>query len=93
MKKVLAVLLALSMLLCIGLAACKKAPEEPTQAPEEPTAEPVEEPTKAPEEATAEPAEKPTEKPAKKGCGSFAAGTLAVVCLAGAALAIVRKKH
>ena len=33
------------------------------------------------------------EKPAKKGCGSFAAGTLAVVCLAGAALAIVRKKH
>lgn len=70
-----------------------KAPEEPTQAPEEPTAEPVEEPTKAPEEATAEPAEKPTEKPAKKGCGSFAAGTLAVICLAGAALAIVRKKH
>ena len=70
-----------------------QAPEEPTQAPEEPTAEPVEEPTKAPEEATAEPAEKPTEKPAKKGCGSFATGTLAVVCLAGAALIIVRKKH
>ena len=35
MKKVLAVLLALTMLLCIGLAACKKAPEEPTQAPDE----------------------------------------------------------
>ncbi len=70
-----------------------KAPEEPTQAPEEPTAEPDEEPTKAPEEATSEPAEKPTEKPAKKGCGSFAAGTFAMVCLAGAALLIVRKKH
>ena len=36
MKKVLAVLLALSMILCIGLAACKKAPaEEPTTGPEE----------------------------------------------------------
>ncbi|MBO4362841.1 MAG: discoidin domain-containing protein [Clostridia bacterium] len=62
--------------------------EEPTEAAEQPTEAPAENPTDAPDAPVATPA---PEK--KKGCGSFAAGTFAMVCLAGAALLIVRKKH
>jgi len=53
MKKVLAVLLALSMILCIGLAACKKAPaEEPTKGTEEQQTE--EQPTEGGEQQPAD---------------------------------------
>ena len=69
--------------------------EDPTEGAEETDEQPTEaaeEPTNAPEEPNDAP--DPSAKPAgKKGCGSFAAGAFALVCAAGAAMLVLKKKQ
>ena len=92
MKKILALLLALVMVL--SLAACggetdeTKAPEQ-TNAPEQTTEAPkTEETTKAPEQTNA-PAQ--TDKAEEKGCGGMIAGGVAIIAILGTAL-IIKKE-